>query len=289
MDYARPIMWNVPHWAEITRLPADSRGRWSLFSPASVWRVRKWFARARPSRGREHRPAAPRGPSPRRLVALGRTVFFQARLSGDPFSLVMHLAIFWGMVVLADRHGPGHRRPGLYQSALRLPDSPRRFYALFKLALDVFGIVLIAGLVLAAYRRYCVRPKRLQAARAGVSLWDGFPLLAVLLLIAVTGFVIGGLRIAEGFQIDAQVAAASGPGEGPGARGNGPRERLHVGPQRQEAELRRIAAGGPVFPAATWAPVGYGLGKLLRRCRRESIRPAAPASSGGCTPCWPSG
>ena len=30
-----------------------------------------------------------------------RTALFQARLSSDGFSLVMHLAIFWGMLVLA--------------------------------------------------------------------------------------------------------------------------------------------------------------------------------------------
>ena len=41
------------------------------------------------------------------------------------------------------------------------------FYRIFKLALDVFGIVLIVGMVLAAYRRYVLRPQRLRATRSG--------------------------------------------------------------------------------------------------------------------------
>ena len=56
--------------------------------------------------------------------------------------------------------------------------------------------MLIVGVAMAAYRRYVLRPERLRKTRARVSLWDAFPLLTCILLIAVTGFLVEGLRIA---------------------------------------------------------------------------------------------
>jgi Fe-S oxidoreductase len=147
------------------------------------------------------------------------------------------------------------------------------FYKLFKLALDVFGIVLILGLGMAACRRYLVRPERLQATRIGVSMWDGFPFLTVLFLIAVMGFAIEGLRLAEGFQIETHVAVARGTeAKARVIEEMGLRERFQVGSARQNVQLERIARGGPVFPAATWSPVGYGLAKVFEPLPTASIR-----------------
>ena len=185
----------------------------------------------------------------------------------------MHWAIFWGMAVLF----LGTALATIDQDFTNLPLDVQvlrgKFYCLFKLALDVFGVMLILGLGMAAYRRYLVRPKRLQATRTGVSLWDGFPFLSVLLLIAVTGFTVEGLRNAEGFRIEAQVAAADGlEAKIRVLEDMGLRERLHVGPERQDVQLNRIAQGGPVFPAAIWAPVGYGLAKAFAPLPVDSIR-----------------
>lgn len=273
MEFARPIMWNVPHWAEITlylMIPVVM----IVFLAGTVWRVRKWFlGRAEPSDpGIGHQLLA--ALQPRRLAELVRTALFQSRLSTDLFSLVMHQAIFWGMVVLF----LGTALATVDQDFANLLFDAQILrgvvYRLFELALDVFGIVLIVGVGMAAYRRYLVRPKRLQPTRSGVSLWDGFPFLTALVLIALSGFVVEGLRIAEGLQLEGQLAEARDPE----ARmqlllQTGVRERFrHLGSRRQDAQLARIAAGGPVFPAATWAPVGYGLAKMLVPLPIESIR-----------------
>jgi Fe-S oxidoreductase len=272
MEFARPIMWNVPFWAEITLyllIPLVL----IAFVAGAVWRMRKWFlGQAEPNAPGVRRQIIS-ALKPRRMAELVRNALFQGRLSPDAFSLVMHLAIFWGMVVLAVGTALATIDQDFANLLFDVQVLRGVFYGIFKLALDVFGILLILGLALAAYRRYLVRPPRLQAVRAGVSLWDSFPLLAVLFLIAVSGFVIGGLRIAEGFQIEAQVAAAGGSAAKLRVlEQSGLREHLHVGRQRQEAQLSRIAAGGPVFPAAAWAPVGYGLGKLLAALPLGEIR-----------------
>jgi len=77
-------------------------------------------------------------------------------------------------------------------------------YRTFELALDVFGVVLIAGLLGAVIRRYVVRTPRLQDGVPPTFRWDSAVLLASLLVIAVTGFVVEGLRLAEGSRLAAQ-------------------------------------------------------------------------------------
>ncbi len=186
--------------------------------------------------------------------------------------------------------GPGDGAATIDQDFTNLPLDFQvlrgNFYRLFELALDAFGIVLIIGLGMAAYRRYLVRPNRLQASKGNISFWDGFPFLTVLLLIVISGFVAEGLRIAEGFSIEKEVAVA----------GNleakvrlvdrmGLRERFHIGPERQDVQLNRIVRGGPVFPAAAWAPVGFALAEVF------ATLPIARSArgtrlSGGCTRCW---
>jgi Fe-S oxidoreductase len=265
-------MWNVPHWAEITfyvMIPLILAG----FAAGVVWRVRKWFlGQAEP--GVENvRRLLWTTVQPRRLVEWIRPALFQSRLSPDVFALLMHGAIFWGMAVLF----LGTALATIDQDFMNLPLDTQilrgKFYCLFELSLDVFGIVLIWGLGMAAYRRYLARPKRLQATRKSISLWDSFPFLSALLLIAITGFVAEGLRIADGFHIEAQVAAADGlEAKMRVLEEMGFRERLHIGSERQDVQLDRIARGGRVFPAAIWAPVGYGLAKAFAPLPIDSIR-----------------
>ena len=47
-------------------------------------------------------------------------------------------------------------------------------------SLDVFGVMLVVGLGMAAFRRYLARPARLKANVAGVSKFDAFPFLLIL-------------------------------------------------------------------------------------------------------------
>ncbi len=271
-------MWNVPHWAEITLyllIPVVL----AAFAVGVAWRIRKWFL-GRADEGftdlrRQFLRQLLAGLHPRRLAEWVRTAFFQARLSADGFSFVMHLAIFWGMLVLA----VGTALATVDQDFTNLLFDSQilrgLFYKLMELALDIFGVVLLLGLAMAAYRRYVIRPERLQTTRTGISLWDSFPFLTALCLIAVTGFGVEGLRIAEGFHIEAQVAAATtAEAKAVAMDEMGLRERFHIGRERQDIQLTRIARGGQVFPAGVWAPVGYGLAQVLRPLPVATIRAA---------------
>lgn len=257
MEPARPILWNVPHVSEIllyVLIPLVL----VAFLAGTVWRVRKWFlGRAEPgaaSPGRQLLQAL----APRRWAELVKTILFQSRLASDPFSIVMHQAIFWGMVVLF----VGTALATVDQDVANLLFDTQVlrgwFYRWFELAMDLFGVVLLVGLAMAAYRRYVVRPARLVPTRSGISLMDRFPLLGTLAAIAVTGFLVEGLRLAEGFHLEKQVRVAT-----PESAERVREHFRHLGPERQQAELARLERGEPVFPAGPWAPVGYNLARLL--------------------------
>lgn len=266
MEPARPILWNVPHVSEIllyVLIPLVL----VAFLAGTVWRVRKWFlGRGEPdavSPGRQFLKAL----APRRWAALVKTILFQSRLASDPFSIVMHQAIFWGMVVLF----VGTALATVDQDVANLLFDTQIlrgwFYRWFELAMDLFGVMLLVGLAMAAYRRYVVRPARLIPTRSGISLMDRFPLLGTLALIAVTGFLIEGLRLAEGFHLEKQVRIAAAESA------ERVREHFrHVGPERQKAELARLERGEPVFPAGPWAPIGYNLARLLAPLPLGAVR-----------------
>ncbi|TES88041.1 MAG: hypothetical protein E3J93_04090, partial [Dehalococcoidia bacterium] len=63
-------------------------------------------------------------------------------------------------------------------------------YLGFSLVLDIFGLLLIIGVILAMYRRYFQKPDRLDNRR------EDLMALLLLLILAVSGFVVEGFRIA---------------------------------------------------------------------------------------------
>ena len=182
----RETFWNIPHWAEI--------GQYLLalltmivFAYGVFRRVRQW---------RKGQPERIREPIGRRLGAVFTDVLLQLRTLREAYPGVMHLAIFWGMIAL------------LLGTALATIDwdVTRLFfdfqflvgppYLIFELILDLLGLAALVGLALAAYRRYVVRPARLQAEPARRARWDDGYVLALLALIVITGYLVEGLRLA---------------------------------------------------------------------------------------------
>ncbi len=64
------------------------------------------------------------------------------------------------------------------------------FYLGYSVVSDVFGILAIIGVLMAMYRRYIWKPKRLD------NKWEDFSTLMIVLVILVTGFIVEGLRMA---------------------------------------------------------------------------------------------
>jgi len=109
----------------------------------------------------------------------------QARILREAYAGTMHLLIFWGFLVLFI----GTLLVMLHED-FRVHILQGNFYLFYSLILDVFGLAAIVGVLMAAFRRYVVKTKRLDNDRAFAVA------IAFILVILVTGFLIEGFRIA---------------------------------------------------------------------------------------------
>jgi Fe-S oxidoreductase len=149
-------------------------------------------------------------------------VFGQKRLVRQQPAGSMHVGLFWGFVLLFigtalatidwDVTRPFNMR--ILQGS---------FYLVYELVLDIAGVVFIAALVYAVYRRAIKRPSQLTyRTDFAVALWS-------MLLISISGFLIEGLRLA-GVRL------------------------LHEG-------VRDVAVFAPSW--GVWSPVGYVLASMF--------------------------
>jgi Fe-S oxidoreductase/nitrate reductase gamma subunit len=152
----------------------------SLAVFAGGFLVRMWYW----TRGTAHSEPVGRSIAARAAEAI-RHVFLEPRIRTAPSAGWVHLLIFWGFLVLF---------VGTEILTVEIDTSlsffSGLFYLLFSLATDLFGVVLLTGVVIASYRRYVLRPTRLEGPAYGLPL-------ALLGLLAVTGFVVEGLRLAH--------------------------------------------------------------------------------------------
>jgi Fe-S oxidoreductase/nitrate reductase gamma subunit len=184
----RETFWNIPHWAEIGQYLLGLLTM-VIFGFGVYRRVRRWRLGA---------PEKRSGQWGKRIWFSFTQSFGQMRTLKDPFAGLMHLSIFWGMFAL------------LLGTILATVDwdVTRLFfnfqfltggvYVIYELVLDVLGLLLIVGLGMAVYRRYFRRPRKLSnpaGGRRGIA-WDDAYALAILILVAVTGYLVEGLRIA---------------------------------------------------------------------------------------------
>jgi Fe-S oxidoreductase len=124
----------------------------------------------------------------------------------DLYAGLGHLAIMWGFIVLF----LGTAILTIDFDVVR-PLSPAArfwkgdFYLWYSLALDIFGVLLVVGVVMMAIRRKFFRLPQLDYTRAdaqgtvydrGLYVWDDWVFLGLLFFVAVTGFLAEGLRIA---------------------------------------------------------------------------------------------
>lgn len=120
-----------------------------------------------------------------RLKGLLLYAFAQRRLLNNPLAGFFHALIFFGFTILLIGTSVV-----MVHEDFGLPIMQGSFYLFFQsLALDLFGSLSILGVLVAFYHRYVDKPERLQ------STWHDGIVLALLLTILLTGFIVEGLRI----------------------------------------------------------------------------------------------
>jgi len=173
-DATREIGWNISaiwlmYLLLIPTLVVAGYGLWS--------RIRLW---------RCGRPAVRFDHPVRRLGLLARHALLQVRTARQASAGGFHLMVFGGFIVLMIATTVVMLDFDLHTSIMK-----GRFYLVFQsLIVDLFGGLVVVGIVMAAGRRWIARPRQLVYSKEAS--W----LLALIFAIAVTGFLVEGWRIA---------------------------------------------------------------------------------------------
>jgi Fe-S oxidoreductase/nitrate reductase gamma subunit len=176
MTTTRELLWNVPHWADIAMYVGAALA--FLIVAADLARKIGMYQRGKP--GTVHTDALGA-----RLADVVKNALLQLQLARDRYAGVMHLSLFWGFVVL------------LIGTIILIPQIDfggnyfhGRFYLIFSFLMEVAGLAVFFGVLLAMLRRWVRRPTR-QTNR-----WDDHYALIILMVIVVTGFLLEGARLA---------------------------------------------------------------------------------------------
>ena len=104
------------------------------------------------------------------------------RFLRDPYPGMMHLILFWGFVILLLASGVDAFTHYITGHIIGTP------YLWFKLIVNIAGLLALIGIIMAAFRRYILRPKRLN------TLLDDDIGIALIAAMLITGFMVEGLR-----------------------------------------------------------------------------------------------
>lgn len=178
MQPLRETWWNVLSWEHwlVYALACFAGG-------AVVCRIgrlaRVWRRGARPPDGLSAAEA---------LRRLWSNAVLQVWIADDIYAGIMHLAIFWGFLTLfAGTIANSLDHYTYLLTGFKLLKGG--IYLGYKLVLDMAGLALLAGVIMAAHRRYVRRPPYLGTGwRFGVTL-------ALLFMTGLTGLLLEGLRL----------------------------------------------------------------------------------------------
>ncbi len=173
-DATRQVLWNIEHvWVMYALLVPTT-----LIAAYGVYRrVRQW--RKGQSENRFDRPVE-------RLRLVVAYALLQLRTWRRAYPGVFHAMLFWGFVILFIA-----TCVVLIDYDFGIPIMRGEFYLIFQsLIVDIFGVLAIVGVLMAAARRFITRPKYL------VYTTESAVILLLVFAILVTGFLVEGWRIA---------------------------------------------------------------------------------------------
>ena len=113
----------------------------------------------------------------------------QVRIWDKAYPGIMHLLIFGGMTIQVLGTFVNLTQMQLFIPLLELSFPRGSGYLVFELVMDLAGIAILLGVLMALFRRLVMRPKTLE------SNWDDYYALTLLALIPLAGFTTEGARI----------------------------------------------------------------------------------------------
>jgi len=125
-----------------------------------------------------------------RLVRTLKYAVAQVKILRQRYPAVMHLGIFWGMTLLFIGTVLGSLDTDVFELIFNVKLLQGNLYLLEKVVLDLAALFVLVGLGLAIYRRYVVKPDRLNTD------WRFNFTLPLLVFIILTGLCVEALRLA---------------------------------------------------------------------------------------------
>src|SRR5688572_26746183 len=176
----RDTFWNVPGWAQIALYVGGTVAIAILVY--GMWQHVKLWRGGTPENRIDH--------IPERVRLVAKHALGQVRTLSQAYPGVMHAIMFWGFLALfmGTVLATIDWDITLPLFGYKLLKGP--FYLFYETTLDLFGVFFVIGLGMAVWRRFVLRPHRIDPTARFAEV------LALLFVINVTGFVMEACRLA---------------------------------------------------------------------------------------------
>lgn len=180
----REVFWNTEHFEALMFVFAAVALLVFAYGVYRRWQM--WKAIGKPEMRVDNL-----GERIKRLILDG---FFQIRIFREFYPGVMHGFIFFGFFVLI--FGAFFDATEFHiAEPLGFPFLRGKAYLLFSLLMEIFGVFVLTGVILALVRRYITKPERLGYRDKSDTVPEDGVVLLLIGAIIITGFLVEGLRI----------------------------------------------------------------------------------------------
>ncbi len=176
MEASREIMWNIPLWMKV--------GMYLALAAASAVFAKGLLEKYQyVTQGKDPKSLLPKKLNIENFL---RTIFFQGKVTRDPYVGIFHSFLFYGFVTLFI---------ATEFVAIQF-DTPFKIftgtaYKIVSFTADIGGLFVLLGICMASYRRYVKRPKYLSATKPNQEKF----MYAMLAALVVVGYLLEGIRI----------------------------------------------------------------------------------------------
>ena len=182
----REVFWNAPYELILFAFTAVAL---AIFAYGLYRRWQMWTAIGMPENRNDS--------VGERVKLLLLNGLLQLKTSKDPYPGIMHGLIFFGFFVLI-----WGAAIDATQFHFGLPFFHGSFYLWFSLTMEVFGLAVLVGVVMALIRRYVEKPDRLGYKGTPDNTADDAIVLVLIGGIIITGFIVEALRIHVNYNVD---------------------------------------------------------------------------------------
>ena len=182
----REVFWNAPYEAILFAFTAVAL---IIFAYGLHRRWQMWIAIGKAEKRTDS--------AGERIISIIVNGFFQARTFKESYAGVLHGLIFFGFFVLI--FGAAIDAT---QFHIGLPFFHGTFYLVFSLIMEIFGLAVLVGVVMAVVRRYITKPDHLGYREKPDNTPDDAITLVLIGGIIVTGFIVEGLRLHVNINVD---------------------------------------------------------------------------------------